>query len=221
MGVGESRELGDYGTPEHHITAEKGRLWESCQVSTWRLWGYTTGERWRPADLLLDMLVECASKGGNLLMNVGPTAQGEFPPQFVERMEAIGRWLETHGEAVYGTEAGEVCEFVTYGRQTKKGNCLYLVIRFWNGEPVLRLAGLETRVLRATLLSTGQELIIEQEADALCLSGLPREQPGSLFPVIRLECEAPPAARPWAVDRLWNGDPTRMTEWARQGNQEL
>lgn len=214
-GVGESRELGDFGTPEHHITAEPGRLWESCQVSTWRLWGYTKGERWRPADLLLDMLVDAASKGGNLLLNVGPDPDGEFPPEFIERARQIGHWLAIHGEAVYGSEAGEVCEFITYGRQTKKGNCLYLVIRFWDGSPTLHLSGLQTRVKQAVLLTTGQVLRVHQEEDHLVLEGLPGERPTALFPVIRLECDGSPQARPWAEDRLWNGDPSRMTAWAR------
>jgi alpha-L-fucosidase len=216
LGVGESRQLGDFGTPEHHITADGDRIWESCQVTTWRLWGYTEGERWRPADVLLDMLVECASKGGNLLLNAGPDAQGEFPPQFVERAGEIGRWLATHGEAIYGSEAGEVCEFTTYGRQTKKDNNLYLIVRFWDGRGEIHLAGLETRVQRAVLLTTGQVLDFEQSADHLVLKGLPVERPSALFPVIRLECESRPAARPWAVDRLWNGDPARMTAWARE-----
>ncbi len=214
MGVGESRQLGDFGTPEHHITAESGRLWESCQVSTWRLWGYTIGERWRPADLLLDFLVEAASKGGNLLLNVGPDSEGRFPPEFIERTAQIGQWLETHGEAIFGSEAGEVCEFITRGRQTKKGNHLYLVIRFWDGRPTLRLAGLAIRVLRAVLLTTNSELDVEQVGDIVILSGLPKERPTPLFPVIRLECSEPPQASPWARDRLWSGDPRRMTSWA-------
>jgi alpha-L-fucosidase len=213
-GAGESSTLGDFGTPEHHITPEEGRLWESCQVSTWRLWGYARGERWRTADLLLDMLVESASKGGNLLLNVGPDAEGRFPPEFVERAEAIGRWLELHGEAIYGSEPGEVCEFITYGRQTRKGNCLYLIVRFWDGGEVLTLAGLQTPVRRAVLLTTGQELAFEQSDDYLTLHGLPAEPPTELFPVIRLECESWPEPRPWAADRLWAGDPCRMTEWA-------
>ena len=216
LGVGESRRLGDFGTPEHHITAEAGRLWESCQVTTWRLWGYTQGERWRPADLLLDMLVESAGKGGNLLLNVGPDGEGRFPPQAVERLAELGRWLEVHGEAIYGSEAGEVCEFITYGRQTRKGNNLYLIIRFWDGRPSLRLAGLATPVRRAVLLTTGAELFFEQDGDQLVISGLPREAPTSLFPVIRLECAAPPQPAAWAADRLWNGDARRMTPWALQ-----
>lgn len=69
---GQSRSLGDFSTPEHRIVEDPHRLWESCDVSTSRLWGYAKGERWRPADVLLDKLVECASKGGNLLLNVGP-----------------------------------------------------------------------------------------------------------------------------------------------------
>ena len=204
---------GDFGTPEHEI-APQARLWESCQVSTWRLWGHTIGERWRPTDMLLDMLVECAGKGGNLLLNVGPQPDGQLPPDFVERMRQIGEWMAVHGECIYGSEAGDVCEFITYGRQTKKGNNLYLVIRFWDGRPTLTLAGLETPVRRATLLTTGQELDFRQEPDYLTITGLPEKPPTDLFPVIKLECDGPPKARDWAVDRLWGGDPRRMTGWA-------
>jgi alpha-L-fucosidase len=212
--VGHSGSLGDFGTPEHHITPDASRLWESCQVSTWRLWGYTTGERWRPADCLLDMLVEAASKGGNLLLNVGPDGEGRIPPEFRERAAQIGEWLERHGEAIYGSEAGEVCEFITRGRQTRKANYLYLIIRFWDDSGSLTLRGLASRVSKATLLTTGQDLPFEQSEGELRLQGLPAESPTPLFPVIRLECAEPPRAAGWAVDRLWQGDPTRMAGWA-------
>ncbi len=213
--VGHSAALGDFGTPEHHITPDPDRLWESCQVSTWRLWGYTIGERWRPADVLLDMLIDSASKGGNLLLNVGPEPEGPLPQPFVERMEQIGEWMHVHGEAIYGSEPGEVCEFITYGRQIRKGNSLYLVIRFWDGRDTLTLAGLETAVKRAVLLTTGQELPHSQTEDYLTLSCLPQSPPTPLFPVIRLDFDTPPEARPWAQDRLWQGDPRRMADWAR------
>lgn len=212
--AGSSKTLGDFGTPEHHITAESGRLWESCQVTTWRLWGYTTGERWRPADLLLDMLAEAASKGGNLLLNVGPDADGRFPPEYIARMTTIGQWMDVHGEAIYGSEAGEVCEFITYGRQTRKGNNLYLIVRFWDGSGEVWLGGLETRVRRAVLLTTGQELPCAQTPDHVHITGLPAAAPTPLFPVIRLECDGPPTACSWAKDRLWGGDPRRMRAWA-------
>jgi alpha-L-fucosidase len=91
---GQSRSLGDFSTPEHRIVEDPNRLWESCDVSTSRLWGYATGERWRSADVLLDKLVECASKGGNLLLNVGPTSDGELPTEFVKIADRIGEWMK-------------------------------------------------------------------------------------------------------------------------------
>ena len=56
-------------------------------------------------DISLTDFVDVVSKGGNLLLNVGPTATGEFPPEAVERLEGIGAWMDTHGEAIHGTVA--------------------------------------------------------------------------------------------------------------------
>ncbi|MBI3920684.1 MAG: alpha-L-fucosidase, partial [Armatimonadetes bacterium] len=126
------------------------------------------------------------------------------------------RWMDVHGEAIYGTDGGDVCEFITYGRQTTRGNNLYLLIRFWDGRDSLRLAGLKTRVHRATLLTTHQELEFEQDEEALTLKGLPSTSLTELFPVIRLECDGPPKAHDWAVPRLWTGDPRRFTRWAAE-----
>jgi len=223
LGAGESATLGDFGTPEHTIVKDAGRLWESCQVSTWRLWGYARGERWRSSETLLDMLCECAEKGGdtggNLLLNVGPQSDGQFPPEFVERALEIGKWLEVHGEAIYGNESGNLTEFVTRGRQTVKGNCVYLIIRFWDGRSELRLADLVTPVKRVTLLTTGQQLPFGQEDSVLYIRGLPAERPTKLFPVIRIECDGKPATNQWGRERLWGGDPVRIAEWARsRGN---
>ncbi len=212
---GHSAKLGDYGTPEHEIIAEPNRLWESCQVSTWRLWGNTHGERWRDADVMLDMLVDCAAKGGNLIMNVGPDADGRFPRQFVERTDQIGDWLKIHGEAIHGSEGGDVCEFITWGYQVRKDNNLYLIIRFWHDGGELTLGGLATKVKRVELLTTGDELTFDQTEDHLIIRGLPAKAPTDLFPVIKLECEAPPRPCDWAKDRLWGGDPRRMLDWAK------
>ena len=217
FGGGRSKKLGDFGTPEHHITADPDRLWESCQTSTWRLWGHTRGERWRPADVLLDMLVQSAGMGGNLLLNVGPKADGTLPAPFVKRMREIGRWMAVHGEAIYGSERGDVCEFVTRGWQTVRGNRLYLVIRFWDGRPELRMAGLKTRVREARLLTTGRKLTVRQDGDVLHLWPLPKRSPTKLFPVIKLTCSGPPEPARWARNRLWCGDPLAYLNWARAG----
>ncbi len=214
-GNGLSKKLGDYGTPEHQIVAEN-RLWESCQTSTWRLWGYTNGERFRPADQLLDMLVECAGQGGNLLLNVGPKADGTLPRPFVSRMEQIGRWMKLHGECIYGSQAGDVSEFITYGWQIRKGNNLYLVVRFWDGRETLHVAGLKTKPTSATLLTTGKKLTIRQEGEHLYLSPLPKQAPSELFPVIRLTFSRPPEPTQRAKGRLWGCDPMIYHPWAKK-----
>jgi alpha-L-fucosidase len=214
------KDTGDIGTPEHTIEAED-RLWESCQVSTWRLWGYTNGERWRPADKLLDMLCECTSKGGNLLLNVGPQADGQLPAEFITRANEIGRWLDVHGEAVYGTDGGDVTEFITRGWQTTKGNTLYLIFRFWDGRPTLRLADLVTPVEHVELLTTGQTLPFEQQGDELFIHDLPRLPPTDLFPVIKVTCAGRPEANQWGRERLWGGDPARVAIWARQRGESF
>lgn len=218
-GAGDSEVLGDFGTPEHLIVPDPNRLWESNQVTTWRLWGYTRGERWRPADYLLDMLCECAEKGGNrggnMLLNVGPQPDGQLPPEFVERALIIGEWLDVHGEAIYGSDGGNITEFISRGRQTTRDHYLYLIIRFWDGEPVMRLADLITPVKQVTLLTTGQTLAFEQQGEELWIQGLPKESPSRLFPVIRIECEGRPEANIWGQQRLWQGDPARIAAWAR------
>lgn len=165
------------------------------------------------------MLCECAETGGggggNLLLNVGPQPDGLLPPEFAERALEVGRWLDVHGEAVYGTDGGALTDFVTRGRQTMKGNCLYLIIRFWDGRPELRLADLTTPVRSVTLLTTGQPLAFERQGDDLLIRGLPAERPTRLFPVIKVECEGRPETNAWGKQRLWAGDPGRIADWAR------
>lgn len=208
-------DTGDVGTPEHHIAAEN-RLWESCQVPTWRLWGYAKGERWRPTDVLLDMLCECAHKGGNLLLNVGPDAEGKFPIKFIKRTQEIGRWLDRHGEAIYGNDGGNVTEFVTRGWQTTRGHNLFLIVRFWDKSKELRLSDLSSKALQVELLTTGQNLPFEHIDDVLFIYDLPEESPTHLFPVIKITCDSRPQGGLWAQERLWSGDPIRVANWARK-----
>ncbi|MGB8455596.1 MAG: alpha-L-fucosidase [Anaerocolumna sp.] len=215
---GGGSEEGDFGTPEHLVNPEN-RLWESNQVSYWRWWGYTSGERWKSASELLDTLCTCASKGGNLIMNIGPTPDGEFQQEFQERAFAIGRWLDKYGESIYGSEGGELTEALTYGFQTMKGNNLYLIIRFWDGKPVFRFADLTNRVSQVELMTTKTNLNFRQEGDILYIEGLPEKTEESLFPVIKITCEGKPETNSWGEERLWEGDPQRVADWAvKRGN---
>ncbi len=216
-GVHEVDDRGDFGTPEHHITASASRLWESCQVTTWRLWSHTTGDRWRAADQWLDMLTDASCKGGNLLLNVGPTADGELPPEWLARNREVGEWLRVHGEAVYGGDLTPCDVFESTllgGRQVRRGNTLYVLCRFWHGGEAIRLAGLDADITRATLLGSDAALTASHDAYGVTLHGAPATPPTALFPVLKLECAAEPRALATYHPGLWGGDPFRLHAWA-------
>jgi alpha-L-fucosidase len=95
--------------------------------------------------------VDIASKGGNFLLNVGPTAQGVIPPESVQRLEEVGRWMKANGASVYGTTAGPWKKPPFDGRGTVKGTTLYVHVFNWPDGP-LSLAGLKGNVRKAEAL---------------------------------------------------------------------
>src|SRR5205807_1242977 len=96
---------GDTETPEQRIPATgfPGRDWETCMTinDTWGYKSYDTN--FKSTETLLRNLIDIASKGGNYLLNVGPTAEGLIPQPEIERLAAMGQWLQTNGESIYAT----------------------------------------------------------------------------------------------------------------------
>jgi len=120
--VGDAYE--DFVTPEHQIPPEPlAEPWESC-LCMGTSWKYEENEVFKPTSELLRILIEIVSKGGNLLLGIGPTPEGEFPPVALERLREIGDWMQVNGEAIFETRAvapyaeGEV-------RFTRKGSTVY------------------------------------------------------------------------------------------------
>lgn len=150
----------DFSTPEQTIPAGAlpgGRLWETCMTIN-DTWGYAKNDtNWKPAEDLIRKLCDIAHKGGNFLLNVGPTAEGTFPQPIVERLQRIGQWMKVNGKSIYGTTQSPFRKLSFNGRCTQKGNTLYLHVFEW-GDGVLRLEGLETKVLSARAL-LGNELL--------------------------------------------------------------
>ncbi len=97
------KEDGDYGTPEQRIPqAGLDYDWETCMTMN-GTWGYKRYDHnWKTAADLIQKLVDIVSKGGNFLLNVGPTAEGIIPPPSVERLREVGQWMQINGEALYG-----------------------------------------------------------------------------------------------------------------------
>jgi alpha-L-fucosidase len=147
---------GDTETPEQFIppTGYPGRDWETCMTMN-DTWGFKSwDENWKSTERLLTNLIDIASKGGNYLLNVGPTAEGVIPGPSLERMKQIGEWMKVNGDSIYGTSASPFRHYSFDGRATAKGDTLYLHVFKWPSEGI-KLVGLKTAVESATFLADG------------------------------------------------------------------
>jgi alpha-L-fucosidase len=105
--------FGDFITPEQHVpaTGVPGLDFEVCMTMN-GTWGFSEHDKkWKSTQTLLRNLIDIASKGGNYLLNVGPTGDGSVPEASVTRMREIGAWLEKNGEAIYGTTASPLAKY--------------------------------------------------------------------------------------------------------------
>ena len=188
----------DFGTPEEHVTAEQeGRDWEACMTfnGSWGYLPYAPDEDWLSSRQVLSMLRTASGGQGNLLLNIGPAPDGSIPPQAVERLTPVGKWLEQNGEAVYGKvdRADGWLEWMVLGWWTLKGSTAYYWCSRWPGRE-LAIGGLKTRLVRASLLTSGAPVAFEQSEDRLILKGLPETNPDPFLKVtvLKLEFETKP-----------------------------
>ncbi len=172
---------GDFSTPEQHVPPTGLDYdWEVCMTMN-TSWGYKHFDHnWKSSETLIRMLVDIASKGGNLLLNVGPTAEGEIPVPSVERLQAIGKWMDINGESIYGTAASPFFK-LPWGRCTQKleenGSTLYLHVFQWPEEKQLRLPAIQTEVEEVFLLSDKEQALESRFEEGDLLITLPAGMP--------------------------------------------
>ena len=154
---------GDYISPEQHVPAKpptrdgKPVPWETCATMN-DAWAYRRDDRkWKSTDQLVRMLINTVSKGGNLLLNVGPNGRGDFPQPSVERLAEIGEWMRVHGRSIYGCKASEFTP-PPDARYTQNGERLYLHLFAWPFDPSIHLPGLAGRVRYAQMVHDGSEV---------------------------------------------------------------
>ncbi len=196
MDAGKER-IGDYGTPEQQIPATgfgPGVDWESCMTMNDH-WGYNKNDQhWKSTRTLIHNLVDCASKGGNYLLNIGPTSAGEFPPASIERLAEIGKWMKVNSESIYATTASPFPK-LTWGRCTKKetasGTTLYLHVFDWPQDGKLLVPGLRNSVAGAKLLAEGRKLATSPTPDGVTIN-LSAQAPDTIDTVVVLEVKGQP-----------------------------
>ena len=207
---------GDFSTPEQHIQAsEVGRSWETCMTLN-DSWGFNRyDDAWKTPKVIVDNLATCARGGGNYLLNIGPEPDGSIPPDTLAVLESVGKWMDTNGKAIYGTDRGQLGANVS-GNFTRRGNTLYLHQHFWPGhtpaaewltfyqpEAVIAIGGLKPKVLSARLLKTGQKVEFTQDEFTLRLTGLPLKAPDQPATVIEIECDGEPTVDHGSMRPLW------------------
>jgi alpha-L-fucosidase len=138
----------------------------------------------------IHQLIDLVSKGGNLLLDIGPTADGRIPLIMVDRLLAIGDWLEVNGEAIYGTTAGPFGDLLPWGRSTRNGNTVYLHILEWPEDDAIGLPMLATPIVRATMLGDRKPgRVLNIDGTTIDLSD---QHPNEHANVIKLELAGPP-----------------------------
>ena len=189
--------LGDYKVSEQTITPKAVLTpWEAC-ITISKGWGYNRFDTsWKSPELLVRQLVEIVSKGGNLLLNVGPEGTGEFPPQAVERLKAIGDWMKINHEAIYDTKPWSITSEQVSDKTlsnaavddalgdvtskvilpdiyfTAKGNTVYVFARSWKDATlyVKSLAATKHSIKSIKLLGSKARIKAKMDQNALTIT---------------------------------------------------
>lgn len=202
---------GDFGTPEQRVEA-LDRPWETCMTLNYAPgWGHL---RHSLADKtpgqVLYHLVDSVRLGGNFLLNVGPRPDGLIDERELSVLRPIGEWMHLHGEAIYGTEPESIYPtgghpqgpMFHYGMWTCRGATGYFTM-FYYPEDHLIVSKVGPGIVSAELMTTGQELEVEPIPNSRYrISGLPKDPPGPIAPVLKVQFEGPPY-----------GIETRGAEW--------
>lgn len=204
---GPSQHHGDFGTPEQFVPATgmtdaagKPMLWEACATINTSSWGYNKYEtEFKTSRDLIRMLIEVVSKGGNLLLNVGPTPDGRIQDEFVTRLNAMGDWMKQNGAAIYGTKASPFPRLPFFGRATQKGNLVYLHVFQWPVDGKLHVPGLRNLVHSAKLLADpDSSLPVVRDQDEIVIS-LPKTPPNDVASVVVLTLDGAADPLPWSL----------------------
>ncbi len=191
--------FGDFLTPERSTPTSKllkpdGTLapWEACNATQFHAWGYNQYEtQFHTVTDLIQTLVSVVSKGGNLLLNVGPKPDGSIRGEDIIRLKAIGDWLKVNGEAIYGTGAGCFNLLPFYGKSTVKKNTIYIHTFEWPKNKILKLPGLRSKIRKVYFLADKNQSVTYERSGNDVLIHLPERPYDESATVLALELEGP------------------------------
>ena len=193
--AGDYRSTGDNEIPSKRMNYD----WE-VPATLNDTWGFKKNDsNWKSAQTLIRQLVDIVSKNGNYLLNVGPTSEGLIPQPSVERLQAVGAWLKTNGDAVYAAKPSPFPYEFNWGSITTKGNRLFLNVVEWPKDGRFTLYGLQTGVQRASLLARPEDVVTVAKdktsgTPPVLNLKLPAHAPDPNVSVVAVDLDGPPKA---------------------------
>ena len=180
---------GDFGTPEQQIPPSglPGIDWESCMTMN-DTWGFKFyDDNWKSTETIIRNLIDIASKGGNYLLNVGPTADGLIPQPSIERLAEVGRWMKANGESIYGTTASPFAKQLSFGRATSKGERIFVHVFEWPADARLQTPSWGKVVKKAYLLTNPKTPLKFTASSESITVQMPAKAPDPIASVVVLE----------------------------------
>lgn len=201
---------GDTDTPEQHIPATgiPGRDWEVCMTMN-RTWGYKSYDNeWKSVEDLIQKLCDIVSKGGNFLLNIGPKADGTIPDESIERLKAVGRWMNVNGEAIYATQASPF-RLPKWGRCTRKRlgdgrTRLFLHVFHWPADGKLTVQ-VSNKVSKCYLLADAERTFTTTANDEGLVVRLTGDAPDAVCSVVVLDIEGEPQVTAQQIEPMADG----------------
>jgi alpha-L-fucosidase len=159
---------GDFETPEQQIPEDvlkdnQGHIvpWETCMTLNGS-WGYNRNDNnWKSPEVVISTLVNCVSKNGNLLLNIGPDAYGNIPDESIRILGEVGRWMKKNSKSIYGCTYAEGFAKPEWGRFTQNGKNLYMH-RFNLTADRINLKGFSDKIKKVRMLRDGTEIKLEK-----------------------------------------------------------
>jgi len=194
--LGDYQSMTDNGMPIGGIE----EYWETPQTLN-ETWGYSKFDKnWKTPDEVIRRLVTIVSKGGNYLLNVGPTGQGIIPDPSVKILNVVGDWMQKNSESIYGTSPSPFPYELPWGYCTRKGSRLFLHVFDWPENGQLSLNGLNNKIEKAYLLLDPEEALnVDRDEAGGLMIGLPAEPPDGINSVFVLEIKGDPDIDPYIV----------------------